>query len=442
MLSMLLPLTNTANLFFPHFGISRTKPQYKLRKPPLVHTMTGPNSRPTEKPSMTRFENTKLNTSLISIKFGFLVSISTTEEAATKPVLMPKVCLHFPNTPSFLIFSGLSNVAFAWMVQQLGPHLAFEPWTWGDLGIGGYQRSVMLEERMYNSMKNMPRQEQKEYRGLITKTATENFKDSLSDWGAWIWDGMRRSLGLYKAVKLVPVQPDKITDPQPSLVDDKGNLILPRWGVSEYQDSYTAMYRVMGAPVIRTPGESSDRSREGGLPLRELGQTNEYIHPSVWWRYQTMKNEKGDMKYVSKALLGFKRQQDLKYGSYGYWKSDTQVWVPEWFMKPSNDYLMRKGLETYTDKEVDGGLWQYAEWTYTELVDASDDLEEQLARFYVAAMDAKEEMEIDGRVFPFGVTREMVKEEAVKDEAAKEERTKGDAVRDEPIKGDAIKGEA
>lgn len=129
-----------------------------------------------------------------------------------------------------------------------------------------------------------------------------------------------------------------------------------------------------------------------------------------------MKNEEGDMKYVSKALLGFKRQQDLRYGSYGYWKADTEVWIPEWFMKPSNDYLNGHGLNLYTDKELEGGQWQHAEWTYTELVDASDDLLVELAKFYVAAQDAQEEMEKDGRRFPFEITKEEIKKEETKEE--------------------------
>lgn len=374
---------------------------------------------------MTRFRNTKLNTSLISTKFGLRESILTSAEAVTTTVLMLKVCPNFQGSTSILTVAGLSNITFAWMIQQLGPYLAFEPWTWGDEGIGGYQKSVMLEERMYNSMQSMTRQEQKEYRLLITKSKLEKFKDSMSDWGVWIWHGMRRALfgGPVREVKLVPVNPEKITDPQPILLDDKGNQISPRWGVSEYQDSYTAMYRLMGAPVNRTPGESHDRSREGGKPLLELGQTNEYIHPSVWWRYQTMKNEEGDMKYVSKSLLGFKRQQDLRYGSYGYWKADTEVWVPEWFMKPSNDYLKARGLDLYADKEVEGGQWQYAEWTYTELVDASDDLLTELARFYVAAQDAQEEMEKDGKRFPFEITKDDIKQEEIKNEEIEKETT-------------------
>lgn len=287
------------------------------------------------------------------------------------------------------------------MIQQLGPYLAFEKWTWE--GIREYQYRVMQEQDLYDSMKkDMSIEEQKQYASLIKKSKVEDVKDTVADWGHWIWESGRSALG-YKGAKLVPVPPQNIV--QPSLygrVDTKGNRIEVKWAQSEVVDSYTAMYKAISGPKNRTPGECTDRSRENGQPLKKLGRTNEYIHPAVWRRYQAMKDKKGQPEYVSKALLGFRRVQEQKYGSWGYWKEETGVWIPEWFMKPLNSFLQGAGLPEGMDTQGDEA-WQHAEWAYTDAVSDCDEFQRDVAKFYCDAQAAKKKMEAEKKEFPFGL---------------------------------------
>lgn len=292
------------------------------------------------------------------------------------------------------------------MVQQLGPFLAFEPWTWGQQGIAGYQQRVIKEEQLYDSMKeHMTREEEQEYGELIQKSYVEKLEDTVTDTWHALWQSGKKVLGS-KEIQMVPVPKENIRDPDHnSLVDLKGKPIVVRWAVSEIQDSYSAMYRAMSNPVDRTPGECSDRSREGGKPLKELGRTNEYIHPAVWWRYKTLKNEAGDMKYDSQAIRpkgkpGFTRQQDPKYGSWGYLKGN--LWIPEWFVKPTNSYLGSNGYGQFEDADGDEP-WEHAEWTYLDNVADKDELLGNLAQFYVEAQTAQKKMKADKKEFPFEV---------------------------------------
>lgn len=287
------------------------------------------------------------------------------------------------------------------MVQQLGPYLAFEPWTWGIEGIAGYQQRVIQEDNLYSAMKKeMTLEERKHYDGLISQSNTEKLGDSVADWGRWTLEGGKSILGLSKKVKMVPVPPENIRDPDTTLLDKNGKPIQIRWAISDIRDSYTTMYKTMSDPVDRKPGESHDRSREDGKLLTDLGRTNEYIHPAVWWRYKTMQGEGGDKIYRSRALEGFKRRQDPKYGSWGYLKG--KVWIPEWFMKPTNMYLTGAGHHEYVDAQGDEP-WQHAEWTYTDNVSDCDDMQPELAQFYVDAQHAKKKMGDDKREFPFEV---------------------------------------
>lgn len=272
------------------------------------------------------------------------------------------------------------------MVQQLGPYLTFEPWTWGWDGIAGYQHRIMEEEKLYGDSHEHKR-----------SNSAEKLEQAVSNLGHWIWEIGKQTLGLSKQVKMVPVNPDMIRLPQ----EPKDNKDI-NWGVGKYTDSYTLIYRVLSAPVNRTPGACMDRSKEGGELLRNLGETNEYIHPAVWRRYETKDPDTKKPIYKSDALHGFERIQDPKYGSRGWYNEKEKLWIPEWFIKPTDAYLVESGLKhgewtVHTE-------WEHAEWEYTENVHDSDDLQKHIARFYVDAMEAQKKMEADGKKFPFEVT--------------------------------------
>lgn len=293
------------------------------------------------------------------------------------------------------------------MVQQLGPFLAFEPWTWGKLGIAGYQKRVIKEEQLYDSIKrHMTREEEKQYGELVQKNGLEHIEDTFID----LWHSVRqfgsKALGS-KETEMVPVPEENIRDPDlDSKVGLDGKPIIVQWAASKMEDSYTGVYVAMSPPKYRTPGECSDRSREGGKPLHELGRTNEYIHPAVWWRYQKLKNEAEGIRYSSKAIRpdgkhGFTRQQDPKYGAWGYLKGD--LWIPEWFVKPTKSYLnsnVHNGVEDVGDA---GDEWEHAEWTYLDNVADKEELQKDLAGFYARAQAAQDKMKADKKEFPFEV---------------------------------------
>lgn len=277
--------------------------------------------------------------------------------------------------------SGLANVTFAWMIQQLGPYLAFEPWTW--ISIAGYQQRVIDETWRYGSMKK--------------PTTVEKVENTVSEWSHWIFEEGKKKMGLSKEVKMVPVPEQNVRDPEPKSGGKDGKPI--RWAISEYQDSYTRMYQAISGAVDRTPGECTDRSTEARRPLKELGRTNEYIHPSVWWRVKTMEGEKGGKQYNPSSLRDFERRQHDRYGSWGYKKGG--LWIPEWFMKPTKDYMSRYA-GGYGDGK-DDEQWEHAEWTYTDNVDGTEELQKELAKFYLDAQEAEKKMKKDGREFPFGI---------------------------------------
>jgi len=235
------------------------------------------------------------------------------------------------------------------------------------------------------------------------KSMVENAEETITGWGHRIWDGGKKTLGLSKEIEMVPLSPEYIKDPPTTSGGVGGKPI--RWGIQEVQDSYTLMYKLMGDPKERTPGCCIDRSREDGKPLLKLGKTNEFIHPAVWWRYKTMKNAEGGKEYRSKALEGFKRTQDPTYKSWGYLRQTADkptVWIPEWFMKPTNKYLTGANLGEWADAKGDEE-WQHAEWTYLDNVTDMDEMQKQVAQFYVDAQNAAEKMKANGKEFPWGV---------------------------------------
>jgi len=102
------------------------------------------------------------------------------------------------------------------------------------------------------------------------------------------------------------------------------------WALFRPQDSYTLMYKAMSSPATRTPGACDDRSAEPYKLLTNLGQTNEYIHPSVQWRLEQSRiNDEDGYRYKSEALKGFVYTQ--KNGVAGWSKGD--IWIQEWAIK-------------------------------------------------------------------------------------------------------------
>lgn len=277
------------------------------------------------------------------------------------------------------------------MVQQLVPYLTFERWTF-DVEIPEYPMRVMQENVLYESMKkDMTPEEQKEYNQHIKYNMVESIEHTLHQ----IMESGKKILDLQKHIEMVPIK--NVTNPDTgSFLDKDGHLIVPQWGISKIEDSYTLMYYVMKSEY-RSPGESTDRSRENGALLVNLGRTNEYVHPSVWWRNT-------QVKYHPKSLEGFERVQDPTYGSWGYYKKSTEVWIPEWFILPSDLYLGSSAIEGA--KNAISGLpdqqrWQVTEWAYTDNFGDTDELQKWLVRTYIQSLQARKKMTDAGKKFPF-----------------------------------------
>lgn len=90
------------------------------------------------------------------------------------------------------------------------------------------------------------------------------------------------------------------------------------------------MYQVISSPQARTPGACDDRSTESHTPLHQLGQTNEWMHPSVKWQVDMSNaHDKKEYLYKSESLAALDCKQ--KDGMYGWvHKENHDVWIPEW----------------------------------------------------------------------------------------------------------------
>jgi hypothetical protein len=103
------------------------------------------------------------------------------------------------------------------------------------------------------------------------------------------------------------------------------------WTLFRNQDSYSLMYKFISNAETRKPGDCDDRSKEKGSPLAELGETREWMHPSVRWRQQkSEKHTEKELRYNSEPLAALNYIQ--KDGIWGWKHKDTKkdVWIPEW----------------------------------------------------------------------------------------------------------------
>jgi len=241
------------------------------------------------------------------------------------------------------------------MIQMLGPYLTFEKTTWDDMST--YTRRIVEEEWRFDSI---PKTE-----GLAAKAVNT---------GSWLAHAALGSLGLEKEVKLVPLPTAMIQQPSRSAsIRADGKKF--RWGISEYQDSYTRMYRALGASVDRIPGECLDRSTEKRTPLLKLGATNEYIHPSVEWRRYNLDFEKDSAKkYHPNSLKDYERKTD-ETGATGYRHKKTRMWIAEWYIKPPT-----------SDSRKDD-VWKTAEWELTKNVEDREALHKFLSDIHKANVE-------------------------------------------------------
>lgn len=253
----------------------------------------------------------------------------------------------------FLTLLGLANITFSWMIQMLGPHLAFDDWTYND--ICEYNATIMHEIWQYGGMRKPSHIERALEWGMKQYHLSPTVK--------LLQEGLDK-IGWSKEVKLVPAR--NIIDPKPGQTEGPDGQPF-KWCGPPFKDSYSAMYRAISWKVDRTPGECPDRSTEARTPLLQLGRTNEYIHPSVHWRVDSYKNAGHHQRYEPPALKNYVRKQD-KAGAWGY-ESGNGIWIPEWVVKPRPD-----------DKNERD--WDHAEWTLTDNLADSDQVQVFLHQIY------------------------------------------------------------
>lgn len=206
---------------------------------------------------------------------------------------------------------ALSNLTYAWMVDKCAPYLAFQDWTFTD-DIPNQAARVTDEYNDY-------------VRELITSPsilhqATIKLERAETN----LEQKFRETFGLN------PVSPhaQRATDPH-------ATAQARHWAQSEPYDSLSLFYRALHRPVHRTPGECNDMSVTTCPPLKTLGETNEWIHPSVFYRMADSKsNPMSAFLYQCPVLDGFVRKKNHQ-GIWGYAKGD--VWLPQgYFWKDGN----------------------------------------------------------------------------------------------------------
>lgn len=240
--------------------------------------------------------------------------------------------------------TGLANITFAWMVEQCKPYLAFNQFTNATL-------SNYLQRMIEDDAEQAMRKEEVPKTSMVNKavnTITEDLsatKKWLSSW--FVTPTEEKAAPQEKLVRTYCFGVSKVPPYEPD-----------HWTFFRNQDSYTRMYQAISSAQDRTPGDCDDRSTEAHKPLRDLGETHEWIHPSVQWRQKMSDKEthikckepchlrpealqsarpqkyrdeykEDDFKYVSKPLEKLRYTQ--KDGVYGWvHKEKSDVWIPEW----------------------------------------------------------------------------------------------------------------
>jgi len=204
------------------------------------------------------------------------------------------------------------------MVELCKPYLAFEDFT--NATITGYVNSITAEvdEQTKGTWQEPPKGVRKAI-GAVTGAVTGAF-DSAGKWVDSVFARAdKNAASKEKMVRSYNFSPIGNPPYHPA-----------HWALFRPQDSYTLMYRAMSSPTTRTPGACDDRSAEPYKLLADLGQTNEYIHPSVQWRLEQSKiDDEDEYRYKSKALEGFRYEK--KDGVAGWTKG--QIWIQEWAIK-------------------------------------------------------------------------------------------------------------
>lgn len=138
----------------------------------------------------------------------------------------------------------MANITFAWMIQCISPYLQIDINAYQTHGI---DYKVWLNEAESHCMRH--------------HTSQENY-------GEWLYN--------------------KVRGPPASAKKAHSHLIDRGWGTGPMPDSLAGMMYMYAGGVARTPGSCTTEVWENGKyitkPIREVGITNEYIHPVAAYR--------------------------------------------------------------------------------------------------------------------------------------------------------------
>ncbi|KAJ1323444.1 DUF2235 domain-containing protein [Microdochium nivale] len=171
-------------------------------------------------------------------------------------------------------FEQIALISFAWMIERVKPFIEFEPRL----------RKRSVRDRM----------------ALVVPVLAESTNERWKNYGTWfptLWKGLD-SVGIYKAE-----------------LRSLGEKTVVGWAEGPIVDSYTIAMKATGS-AVRTPGDYR-YAPEDKLRSKELGHTNEFIHPSIAYR-------KLAMKYDPEALAGFTRT----------WRGDKWLWSKPLVQQP------------------------------------------------------------------------------------------------------------
>lgn len=204
------------------------------------------------------------------------------------------------------------------MVELCKPYLAFEDFT--NATITGYVSAMIadVDEQTKGTWQDAPGSVNKAI-GAVTGAVTA----AVGSAGRWVGS-------LFAGADYNSASKEKLVRSYCYSIIANPPYHPAHWALFRPQDSYTLMYKAMSSPATRTPGACDDRSAEPYKLLTDLGQTNEYIHPSVQWRLEQSRiNDEDGYRYKSEALKGFVYTE--KDGVAGWSKGKLRI--QEWAIK-------------------------------------------------------------------------------------------------------------
>lgn len=206
-----------------------------------------------------------------------------------------------------MIYVEMSNITFAWMLDQIKHHVGIDEVTF------------MQETRARQNHIDEFNERVRQYKELLAKQDAERATESY-------WDWICRSTGsVYESAKDLVMKPSTEAKKLNTERRDYG------WGTGIMIDSYSLMYKANGSKP-RTPGGYAKDAKH-----TTIGETNEFIHPTTYFRIQKTKNENDKKKRYKPAgqdPKNFNRQKIQGGKGYEYIIAGIDKPLPEWQLAP------------------------------------------------------------------------------------------------------------